>query len=85
MNCNVWGSVGINVGVNDDLNENERKIVILITEIKQLTIRMVSEILSLSQRQVERLFASLKVKGKIMRRGSAKSGEWVINNQRGFE
>ena len=61
MNCNVWGSVGINVGVNDDLNENERKIVILITENKQLTIRKVSEILSLSQRQVERLFASLKV------------------------
>ncbi|MBR6747107.1 MAG: winged helix-turn-helix transcriptional regulator [Muribaculaceae bacterium] len=72
MNCNVGG--------NDDLNDNERKILNLITENKQLTIRRVSEILSLSQRQVERLFASLKVKGKIMRRGSAKCGEWVIKD-----
>lgn len=80
MNCNVGVNVGINVGVNDDLNENERKILNLITENKQLTIRKVSEILSLSQRQVERLFASLKVKGKIMQRGSAKSGECIIKD-----
>ena len=69
----IGSNVGINVGVNDDLNDNERKILNLITENKQLTIRKVSEILSLSQRQVERLFASLKVKGKIMRRGVPKA------------
>ena len=80
MKLHLGEEIGSNVGVNDDLNDNERKIVNLITENKQLTIRKVSEILSLSQRQIERLFASLKVKGKIMRRGSAKSGEWVIKD-----
>lgn len=83
----IGGNVGINVGTNDGTNdgtngglsENERQIINLITVNNRLTIKDAAQALSLSQRQVERLFASLKSKGILSRQGSTKSGNWIIN------
>ena len=45
------------------------------------TAAQAAEALSLSKRQTERLFASLRDKGIISRQGSNKSGNWIINNK----
>lgn len=76
---NVGINVGTNVGTNDGLSENEQQIINLIAVNNRLTIKDAAQALSLSQRQVERLFASLKAKGILSRQGSTKSGNWVIN------
>lgn len=76
---NVGTNDGINVGTNDGLSENERQIINLIAVNNRLTIKDAAQALSLSQRQVERLFASLKSKGILSRQGSTKSGNWIIN------
>lgn len=72
---NVGDSVGRNVGLND----NEQQIINLIARNNRLTIKEATMVLSLSQRQVERLFASLKTKGILSRQGSTKNGVWIIN------
>lgn len=76
---NVGINVGTNVGTNDGLSENEQQIINLIAVNNRLTIKDAAQALSLSQRQVERLFASLKAKGILSRQGSTKSGNWIIN------
>lgn len=75
----IGGNVGINVGVNVGINDNERKIIKLLEKDCHLTIKEVALALSLSQRQAERLFSSLKAKGVLSREGSAKNGIWIIN------
>ena len=72
-------NVGTNVGINGGLSENERQIINLIVRNNRLTIKEAAWTLSLSQRQVERLFASLKAKGILSRQGSTKNGIWIIN------
>lgn len=72
-------NVGRNVGRNYDLNESEHQVLELIIENNRLTIKEVSLLLSFSQRQVERLFASLKSKGVLSRQGSTKNGFWIVN------
>ena len=53
-------NVGRNVGRNYDLAESEHQVLELIIENNRLTIKEVALLLSISQRQAERLFASLK-------------------------
>jgi len=72
-------NVGRNVGRNYDLTESEQQVLELIIENNRLTIKEVALLLSISQRQAERLFASLKSKGVLSRQGSTKNGFWIIN------
>ena len=70
--ANVGGSVGANVGVN------EQKILNIIAENDHVTAKQMSEIIGISQRQVERLLSSLTKKQIIERVGADKNGYWRI-------
>lgn len=72
-------NVGRNVGRNYDLTESEQQVLELIIENNRLTIKQVALLLSISQRQAERLFAFLKSKGVLSRQGSTKNGFWIVN------
>ena len=68
--------VGINVGTNVGINENE--IVQLIQHNPKITALEIAQHLNITSRQVERLISSMKKKKIINREGSRKSGEWKI-------
>ena len=70
-------NVGINVGVNVGINEQQ--LLDLIAKEPTISAHKAANILNMSTRQMERLFASLKNKGIIAREGSDKNGTWVIN------
>ena len=70
--ANVGVSVGANVGVN------EQKILNIIAENDHVTAKQMSEIIGISQRQVERLLSSLTKKQIIERVGADKNGYWRI-------
>ena len=71
-------NVGVNVGVNVDVNE--QKILEMIAENGNVTAKQMSDAIGISQRQVERLLASLKKKQIIVREGADKNGYWKLNN-----
>jgi Fic family protein len=73
-NENVGVNVGINVGVN------EQKVLALIVENSHVTAKQMADTIGISQRQVERLLASLKKKQIIVREGADKNGYWKLNN-----
>ena len=66
-------NVGINVGIN------EQKVIELIVENPHISAVEVSEKLSVSLRQAERIFAHLKEKKLIERVGARKNGYWKVN------
>lgn len=70
--ANVGVSVGANVGVN------EQKILNIIARNDHVTAKQMSEIIGISQRQVERLLSSLTKKQIIERVGADKNGYWRI-------
>lgn len=74
-------NVGVNVGVNVGITDSERRLLALIAVNSRTTAAKAAEALSLTRRQTERLFASLRDKGIISRQGSNKSGIWIINNK----
>lgn len=72
-------NVGDNVGVNVGINDTERRLLALIAGNGKITASQAADMLNLSKRQAERLFASLREKGVISRQGGNKSGIWIIN------
>ena len=70
--ANVGVSVGANVGVN------ELKILNIIARNDHVTAKQMSEIIGISQRQVERLLSSLTKKQIIEHVGADKNGYWRI-------
>lgn len=76
-------SVGINGGINDGTNvgltDIERQIINIIAKNGRITVRDVAAELSISLRQAERHFATLKANCIIERKGSNKNGQWIIN------
>lgn len=70
---NVGANVGVNVGVN------EQRIMEMIAENGNVTAKQMSDAIGISQRQVERLLASLKKKQIIVREGADKNGYWKLN------
>ena len=70
--ANVGISVGANVGVN------EQKILNIIAGNDHVTAKQISDIIGISQRQVERLLSSLTKKQIIERVGADKNGYWRI-------
>ena len=74
-NDNVGVNIGVNVGVN------EQKILEMIAENGNVTAKQMSDAIGISQRQVERLLASLKKKQIVVREGADKNGYWKLNNK----
>lgn len=70
-----------NVGINVGITEAERRLLAFIAGNPRTTAAQAAEAMSLSKRQAERLFASLRDKGIISRQGSNKLGNWIINNK----
>ena len=75
----------VNVGNNDgDLSETkltERQQVILniIEQSSSITAKQMSEILSVSQRTIERDLSTLKEKGVLKREGKDNDGKWIVS------
>ena len=76
----VGGRVGGNVGDKDDtkLTERQEGILNLIKENPRMSANEMSEVLSVTQRTIERDFAAMQKQGIIIREGNVKSGRWVI-------
>ena len=80
------GNVGVNrkdVGVNDSTyTENERRLLNLVAEQDSVSAAKAADRLGLTTRQTERLFASLKKKGAVIRVGADRGGHWEIQQNK---
>lgn len=61
------------------LTERQQKILNLIKESPTITGKQMSEILSVSQRTIERDLSALRKKGVLKREGKDNDGMWVLN------
>ena len=69
-------NVGVKSSLGSVLGASEQKAALLILRNSAITEEEISNQLDMTVRQVERIIASLKKKAGLMRRGSAKTGEW---------
>jgi len=72
---------GKNVGINaaEDVGINRDAVIKILRKQPHATAKSLAEAINLSPRQVERVLAELKKEGKIVRKGSNKSGWWEVN------
>ena len=70
--ADVQENVGINVGIN------EQNVIKMISENSNISAKEVAEKLAITIRQAERIFAQLKQKKLIERKGARKNGHWQI-------
>lgn len=73
---NVGGDVGGQKVAK--LAERQRKMLDLIKENPRMSANEMSEVLSVTQRTIERDLAAMQKQGIIIREGNVKSGRWVI-------
>jgi predicted HTH transcriptional regulator len=73
---NSHQNVGTNVGLN--VGTNEEKVLALLRQDGRLTAKVLASTLGLTERQVERLVASLKKQGVLIRHGASKNGFWEV-------
>ena len=75
--------VGINVGTNVGINNgrSSNAILVILKDQPAITARRLAELTHLSPRQVERILASLKQGGRIVRHGSNKAGYWEVTDK----
>jgi len=66
---------------NDELTDNEEKVLKHIEQKPQITAQEISEVLDVSLRHAKRLISGLKDKGFIIREGSDKTGIWTVINK----
>ena len=75
-------NAGINVGINDGIAnaaiQAQGKLLTLMEANPTITAAQLAERLSLSKRQVERLIASLKAEGRLVRIGANRNGRWEV-------
>ena len=71
----VGGKVGGKVGGDQAVNE---MIMSLIAENDRMTVRDIADKIGISKRRCERIVASLKKSGIIVRTGAARNGRWII-------
>ena len=74
------GDVGDAGNIDNNISYNELKIIQLILHNPNITTKEIAETLGISTRQCERIIAKLKQSGKLLRKGSARTGYWEINN-----
>lgn len=70
---------GINVGLANEAVRNEERLLDLIRKNPTMTMVHMADELQISKRQVERLVASLKERGKLARIGARRNGRWKAN------
>ena len=77
---NVGGNVGGGVGDKDGakLTERQEGILNLIKENAHVSANEMSEILSVTQRTIERDLVAMQKQRIIIREGNVKSGRWVV-------
>ncbi len=68
--------VGTNVGIN--VGTNEEKVLLLLHQDGKLTAKVLAATLGLTERQIERIIASLKKQGILIRHGASKNGFWEV-------
>ena len=73
---NSHQNVGVNVGVN--VGTNEEKVLALLRQDGRLTAKVLASTLGLTERQVERIVASLKKRSVLIRHGASKNGFWEV-------
>lgn len=61
------------------ISDKEQQVLDCIMAKPEASAKAISEKTGISDRQVERLIASLKGKGRLVRSGSRKTGRWIIN------
>ena len=71
-------NVGINVGIKSKKQPLQEKILFLLKKDGRLSARALSEMLEVSQRQVERCIAELKKSYRIERVGAKRNGTWKV-------
>lgn len=71
-------NVGINVGIKSKKQPLQEKILLLLKEDGRLSARALSEVLEVSQRQVERCIAELKKSYRIECVGAKRNGTWKV-------
>lgn len=69
-------NVGVNVGIN--VGTNEKKVLALLRQDGRLTAKILASTLGLTERQVERIIASIKKQGMLIRHGASKNGFWEV-------
>lgn len=78
------GELPTNVGdvsnIDNNISYNELKITQLILHNPNITTKEIAATLGISTRQCERIIAKLRQSGKLLRKGSARTGYWEINN-----
>ena len=74
----ILNSLKNRYNITPETNEIEDKILDIISSDIYITAKKVSELLSISQRQVERVISDLKLRGVIERVGARKNGYWKI-------
>lgn len=75
-NQNKHNGVGINVGINMEQMTKEEKVLTLLKNNSKMTTKQLANTLRLSDRQIERIIATIKKKGKLERVGAKK--EWFL-------
>lgn len=60
------------------LSKSEEKVLNALREDNKLTIAKISQLTGLSVSGVKKIINALKVAGLLERKGSSKSGEWII-------
>lgn len=78
QNANVGINVGTNVGINMQEISVEERVLILLKDSPKMTTKQLSSMLGLSGRQIERIIATLKAEGKLVRVGANKNGSWRV-------
>lgn len=74
------GDVGDVGNIDNNIGYNKLKVIQLILHNPNITTKEIAETLGISTRQCERIIAKLKQSGKLLRKGSARTGYWEINN-----
>ena len=80
---NNVGNVGNDVGdvgndVGDETNDNEGLLIELVRQNSKITAKEIADTLKLSKRQCERIIADLKNRGILSRKGTNRTGDWII-------
>lgn len=70
--------VGINVGITNESTRAGETILALVQKSPTITVAQIAEQLGVSKRQAERLIASLKAQGALIRIGANRNGHWEI-------
>lgn len=76
-NSDVGINVGINVGIK--LGASEAKVAAAIRSNSRVTIPELAKVIKVTERQAQRIIATLKKKAGLKRRGARKNGEWYFD------